>query len=126
MKRVIISVILLAAVLGLSIVSHFTLMNTCDSLTAALTDVRSAARNGDMQDLEICVENVLEQWQGDKTVFHILIHHNLMTELETSMKKAEYYCAAGETDNVYTEAENCIENISHIKESSTPSLSNIF
>lgn len=126
MKRVIIAAILLAAVLGLSIFSHFSLMNACDSLTAALTDVRTAARNGDENELKILTEKALIQWQKEKTLFHILIHHNLMTELETSMKKAEYYTAAGEIEEVYAEAENCIENISHIKESSTPSISNIF
>ena len=126
MKRVVIAVILLLTVLGMSIAAHFTLMKACDELTADLIDVRTAAEAEDRSDLQNSVDKMLADWESRKTLLHILIHHNLMTDLEISIKKAEYSAKAGNSDEVYAEIENAIENTAHIKESSTPSISNIF
>lgn len=126
MKRVIIALILLIAVLGMSIAAHFTLMKTCDELTADLIDVRAASESGRQSDLQNAVKKTLADWERRKTLLHILIHHSLMTDLEISMKKAAYFAENGNLDEVYAEAENAIENTAHIKESSTPSISNIF
>ena len=126
MKRVIIALILLFAVLGMSIAAHFTLMKACDELTADLIVVRAAAENANRSDLRNAVKKTLGDWEHRKTLLHILIHHSLMTDLEISMKKAAYFAENGNFDEVYAEAENAIENTAHIKESSTPSISNIF
>lgn len=126
MKRVIIALILLIAVLGMSVAAHFTLMKTCDELTADLMDVRAASENARQTDLQNAVKKTLGDWEHRKTLLHILIHHSLMTDLEISMKKAAYFAENGKADEVYAEAENAIENTAHIKESSTPSISNIF
>ena len=126
MKRVIIALILLFAVLGMSLAAHFTLMKTCDELTSDLIVVRAAAENANRSDLRNAVKKTLGDWECRKTLLHILIHHSLMTDLEISMKKAAYFAENGNLDEVYAEAENAIENTAHIKESSTPSISNIF
>ncbi len=126
MKRVIIAVILLCGVLGMSIAAHFALMKTCDELTSDLIDIRLASESDNLADLQNAVKKTLGDWERRKTLLHILIHHSLMTDLEISMKKAEYFAENGKADEVYAEAENAIENTVHIKESSTPSISNIF
>lgn len=126
MKRTVVALMLLVAALAASIYSHFSVMRACDELTQSLTVVRQNAADGDFEATQTSLGNAAEQWEKQKTLYHVLIHHSLMTDLEISMKKAAYFSECGNMQGVFDEVENSIENISHIKESSSPSISNIF
>ncbi len=124
MKRIIAGILITAAALCIGITSLFVQTNTCDTLCRSIDETLTDLKNENYEEVQKDCDSVYGLWTDKKVIFHIFTDHNEIINLEMQMaklpqKKTDYK----KLKEILLECEN---NINHIKNSTYPSLGNIF
>lgn len=128
MKEIIIIISILIIIFTGSIVTQKYLNRTSDLLVDDLEDIKNdlEKNNLDSEKLAKKSEDMYKKWEEINAKWSIIILHDEIDLIETSLTKMKAEIKSGEIKDVMAELDTSIFLINHIKEKEKTSLKNIF
>ena len=128
MKEMIIIISILIIIFTCSIVTQRYLNRTSDLLVDDLKEIKQNIENKDLDEKELAkkAEEMYEKWEKTNAKWSIIILHDEIDLIETSLIKMKAFIKTGEIEECMAELDTSIFLLNHIKEKEKTSLKNIF
>lgn len=128
MKEMIIIISILIIIFTCSIVTQRYLNRTSDLLVDDLKEIKKNIENNDFNEKELAkkTEEMYEKWEKTNAKWSIIILHDEIDLIETSLIKMKAFIKTGEIEECMAELDTSIFLLNHIKEKEKTSLKNIF
>lgn len=128
MKEVVIIISILIIIFTGSIVTQRYLNKTSDLLVDELEEIKKNIENNDFNEKELAkkTEEMYEKWEKTNAKWSIIILHDEIDLIETSLIKMKAFIKTGEIEECMAELDTSIFLLNHIKEKEKTSLKNIF
>ncbi|MGN1271243.1 MAG: DUF4363 family protein [Clostridia bacterium] len=128
MKEVVIVISILIIIFTGSIVTQRYLNKTSDLLVDELEEIKKNIENNDFNEKELAkkTEEMYEKWEKTNAKWSIIILHDEIDLIETSLIKMKAFIKTGEIEECMAELDTSIFLLNHIKEKEKTSLKNIF
>lgn len=128
MKEIIIIISILIIIFTGSIVTQKYLNRTSDLLVDDLEDIKNDLENNNLDSEKLArkSEDMYKKWEEINAKWSIIILHDEIDLIETSLTKMKAEIKSGEIKDVMAELDTSIFLINHIKEKEKTSLKNIF
>lgn len=128
MKEMIIIISILIIIFTCSIVTQRYLNRTSDLLVDDLKEIKQNIENKDLDEKELAkkAEEMYEKWEKINAKWSIIVLHDEIDLIETSLIKMKTFVKAEEIEECMAELDTSIFLLNHIKEKEKTSLKNIF
>lgn len=128
MKETIIIISILIIIFTCSIVTQRYLNRTSDLLVDDLKEIKQNIENKDLDEKELAkkAEEMYEKWEKINAKWSIIVLHDEIDLIETSLIKMKAFVKAEEIEECMAELDTSIFLLNHIKEKEKTSLKNIF
>ena len=128
MKEIIIIISILIIIFTGSIVTQKYLNRTSDLLVDDLEDIKNDLENNNLDSEKLAKksEDMYKKWEEINAKWSIIILHDEIDLIETSLIKMKAEIKSGEIKDVMAELDTSIFLINHIKEKEKTNLKNIF
>ena len=128
MKEMIIIISILIIIFTCSIVTQRYLNRTSDLLVDDLKEIKQNIENKDLDEKELAkkTEEIYKKWEKTNAKWSIIILHDEIDLIETSLIKMKAFIKTGEIEECMAELDTSILLLNHIKEKEKTSLKNIF
>lgn len=122
MKRLIVSIILIAAAILLSVFGYTDMKKSSKMLISSFKDTVNAVDSGDENAVNAKLRDSLEVWEKHKTRFEIYINHDELDDIQDATKELEQYLNGNRETEVKDLCLDCISKLEHIIDAETPSI----
>lgn len=130
MKEIITMIIILILIFGGSFITKKYLAKTTEEILSNLEDLKQdivlQETNKDSKKIMEASDNIKEMWKKTSDMWGIIVLHNELDLIETSLIKMEASIKMGEYSEALEGIENSMFLINHINEKEKLSLKNIF
>lgn len=128
MKETIIIITILIIIFSGSIITQNYLNKSSDLLIADLDYIKGSIENKDINNEEVIkkTEEMYKKWEETNTKWSVIILHDEIDLIETSLIKMKAEIRTGEIEDAIAEIETAIFLLNHIKEKEKTNLKNIF
>ena len=126
MKRIYISVVIIALVLGASLFEIFYVGSKSDSYTDRIKSIDAVIMEGDRSSaLEEC-KSLESDWNRDAGKIYTLLIHDYIDSIGISISQMRAHLENGNADMYFAESANAKKGLASIKGSEYPYFENIF
>lgn len=128
MKRLVISIVLLAAAVLLSVLGYFDLKTKGNELAKSFqstADTFKAHSEINSGDINGSLEATLKLWEEYKTKFEIYINHDELDDIQERTLELEQYLKENRDVKVDELCLDCVSKLEHIIDAETPSIGEV-
>ena len=125
MKRLIVSLSLLALMIGLGCWNTARLNTTCGQVTALLEEAQTSGESGDWDHAEILTRSAWECWDDRSTYLYIVLRHDCTDEIYTGFRELLELIEWGETPEYAAASSRLIAQLEHLTEAERLTLENL-
>ena len=125
MKRIIISLVLTALVLGASVFEFFFVGSKADDYTNRIAEIEAHLKNGDIKSAAKACRAVEQDWDGDMEKIYTLLIHDYADNIGYSFSKMRVHLEQGNLDMYYAESTAAKKGLASIKGNEYPLFENI-
>lgn len=128
MKETIIIITILIIIVTGSIITQNYLKKTSNLIVTDLEDIKESIENKELNNEELIkkAEKIYEKWEQTNEKWSVIILHDEIDLIETSLIKMKAEIKTGEIEDAMAEIETSIFLLNHIEEKEKTSLKNIF
>lgn len=125
MKRLVLSVVLVAALVGFSVFGSVTVKKKGGEISEMLDGAISAAEKGDMAEAKAAAKRIEDLFVEAENTLALFLDHEIVNKLGADISQL-YYLADKETKNDFSAyCRSAKITVTHIMASETPTLSNV-
>ncbi len=125
MKRFVIAVCILISTLTFSVYGYFSICNRIDSVITLMQNDRELTVNENRIDSSR-TEEILDEWEKHETFLVSMLTHYELEEVEMGIRCLRDYMNQNHIDEYLETLNECINHLTHVKETELPDLKNIF
>lgn len=128
MKKLIWTSILSGVAVIICIVCMFYVMTVSDKAATAVKNIQNSFSNSQFNAAEAEIEELDEFWEGNHTMLSIIIHHDILEEIEESIGLIKSTIKTSEDSNdpdFWMESSSALVELKNLREVEIPTLGNI-
>lgn len=126
MKRMSIAFLILALILGVSLLNGVYLGRTARTLNILLAQSCAAVSAGNWEQAMELTTQAEDQWESQNTYHRIVLHHETTDEIETGFSEAKAYIRGEDDAEALGALEQLAERLSIMAEMEQPRLASVF
>lgn len=126
MKRLIIAILLLTAIVGGCIYNFYYLGKTVDELAVFIVQADAAAQSGDFKTAGKLLEKSFSTWKEKENPLGALIRHQEMDDIHNLYIRTIKSAAFGDAPEYFMQSGELVSMLRHLVEIETPTVKNIF
>lgn len=128
MKKLIWTSILSGLAVILCVLCMFYVMTVSDKATASVKNIQNSFSNSQFNAAEAEIEELDEFWENNHTMLSIIIHHDMLEEIEESISLIKSTVKTSEDSNdpdFWLESSSALVELKNLREVEIPTLGNI-
>lgn len=126
MKQIIAIFIIILLFIGLSMYTNFYLETSSQNIVSHIDNIETFCRHQDWNSINKELQLVNDKWENTKTIWSMLIEHDEVDKIESSLSKVSKYIESKNTSEILAENSNLKVMVKHIPQTYFLNLENIF
>lgn len=126
MKQIITIFIIIFLFIGISMYTNFYLETSSQNIVSHIDSIETHCRHQDWNSINKELQLVNDKWENTKTIWSMLIEHDEVDKIESSLSKVSKYIESKNTSEILAENSNLKVMVKHIPQTYYLNLENIF